>query len=162
MADYVCNTSPLQYLHQVGRFALLPSLLGHVLVPSAVVAELATGRALGVDLPDLDGLDWITVRSPAQTFAVTSSVTLGLGEIEVIALTLECGDAVAVLDDRAARLFAQSLGLRVIGTLGLVLDAKHAGLLPAVKPVLDELRSRRFRLALKTREAVLRLAGELP
>jgi hypothetical protein len=150
----------LQYLHQVGRLSLLPALLGHVLVPPAVVSELSAGRALGVDLPDPAGLAWVTVRTPSHASGLPPSVTLGPGETEVIALTLECGDAVAVLDDRIARQAALSLGLRLTGTLGLLLDAKRAGLLPFVALVLDELQARRFRLSMQTREAVLKLAGE--
>jgi predicted nucleic acid-binding protein len=162
LAEYVVNTSPLQYLHQVGRLTLLPALVGHVLVPPAVISELSDGRALGVDLPDPAALAWVTVRSPSHASGLLPSLTLGPGETEVIALTLECGDAVAVLDDRIARQAAQSLGLRVTGTLGLLLDAKYAGLIPIVAPVLDELQARRFRLAPQTRAAILKLAGEAP
>jgi predicted nucleic acid-binding protein len=46
------------------------------------------------------------------------------------------------------------------GTLGLLLDAKRAGLVPAVLPLLNKLQSLRFRLASRTFSAVLRLAGE--
>jgi predicted nucleic acid-binding protein len=162
LAEYIVNTSPLQYLHQVGRLALLPDLLGHVLVPPAVVSELSAGRALGIDLPDPSGLSWVRVRTPSHASGLPPSVKLGPGETEVIALTLECGDAVAVLDDRPARQAALSLDLRVTGTLGLLLDAKHAGLIPAVAPVLDELQAQRFRMAPPTRAAVLKLAGEAP
>src|SRR3954465_3459685 len=116
LAEYIVNTSPLQYLHQVGRLALLPDLLGHVLVPPAVVSELSAGRALGVDLPDPAGLSWVTVRTPSHASGLPPSLNLGPGETEVLALPLECGDAVAVLDDRPARQAAQSLGLRVTGT----------------------------------------------
>jgi len=46
------------------------------------------------------------------------------------------------------------------GTLGLLLDAKKAGLLASVGPVLDRLQSLGFRLDPRTRAAVLRLSGE--
>ncbi len=162
MADHVVNTSPLQYLHQVGRLSLLPALLGHVLVPPAVVSELSAGRALGVDLPDLSSLAWVAVRPPAQASGLPPSLRLGPGEVEVIALALECGDAVAILDDRLARQAALSLGLRITGTLGLLLDAKHAGLIPAVAPLFDALQALGFRLAPRSRAALLKLAGESP
>ena len=55
---------------------------------------------------------------------------------------------------------AEALGLRLTGTLGLLLDAKRAGLIPAVGPYLDRLQTLRFRLAPHTRVAVLELAGE--
>ena len=45
--------------------------------------------------------------------------------------------AVAVLDDLAARRCASALGLKIVGTLGLVLMAKTAGLFPSVRGPLD-------------------------
>jgi predicted nucleic acid-binding protein len=47
------------------------------------------------------------------------------------------------------------------GTLGLLLDAKRAGLIERVEPLMNELGSLGFRLAVHTRAAVLKLAGEL-
>jgi predicted nucleic acid-binding protein len=52
------------------------------------------------------------------------------------------------------------LSLRLTGTLGVLLQAKQAGLLPAVSPILDRLQELRFRMDPETRQAVLRLAGE--
>ena len=50
--------------------------------------------------------------------------------------------------------------LRVSGTLGVLIDAKRLGIIPAVCPLLDQLQSLGFRLAAHTRAAVLDLAGE--
>jgi len=77
-------------------------------------------------------------------------------------LALELPEAVVILDDRMARRFAESLRIRLTGTVGLLIDAKHAGLIPTVAPLLDQLQDLRFRLAPHTRQAVLRLAGEAP
>ena len=85
---------------------------------------------------------------------------LGAGEAEALMLALELREAVVVLDDALARRVAETLGLNVTGTLGLLLDAKRAGLITAVGPLLDQLEALRFRLAPHTRTAVLKLAGE--
>lgn len=160
MTDYIVNTSPFQYLYQVGRLEILSRLSGRILAPTAVAAEVAAGRTLGIDLPDLDQLPWVTVASPARGVQLPFPHGLGAGEIEVLTVALERGDAVAILDDRRARQAAQSLDLRVTGTLGLILDAKKSGLISAVRPVLDDLQARRFRVSSVTRQALLRLAGE--
>jgi predicted nucleic acid-binding protein len=75
-------------------------------------------------------------------------------------LALELPEAIVVLDDALARRVAETLNIRLTGTLGLLLDAKKAGLIPSVRPVLDQLQALRFRLAPHTRLAILRLAGE--
>jgi predicted nucleic acid-binding protein len=85
---------------------------------------------------------------------------LGAGEREVLALALETSDSVCVLDDALARQIAGALQLRVTGTLGVLIDAKRSGFIPAVRPLLDELHSLGFRLAPHTRAAVLKIAGE--
>jgi len=51
LPDVICNTSPLQYLHQIGQLELLPKLVSRVVVPTAVAKELAEGRRRGLDLP---------------------------------------------------------------------------------------------------------------
>jgi predicted nucleic acid-binding protein len=48
----------------------------------------------------------------------------------------------------------------VIGTAGLVLAAKNAGLVPAVAPLLDQLVAVGFRLSPKVIAAMLAAAGE--
>jgi predicted nucleic acid-binding protein len=139
---------------------ILPTLAEQVIVPPAVLDEMATGKSLGVNLPDLSGLDWVTVRRPDSAPALPLITDLGPGETAVLMLGLELPDAVVVLDDALARRVAQNLNLKLTGTLGLLLDAKTAGLIPAVGPWLDRLHALRFRLAPHTRNAVLRLAGE--
>ena len=51
MPEVICNTSPLQYLHQLGKLDILPALAKTVTLPPAVIAELAEGQRLGVNVP---------------------------------------------------------------------------------------------------------------
>ena len=160
MPDHICNTSPLQYLSQLGLLSLLHELAGVLFVPTAVVEEIQAGRLRGYALPELAEFDWIVVRTPITTDRIPVGEDLGAGETEVLALALECQDPIAVLGDAAARRMARRLGISVRGTLGILLDAKKAGLIPAVSPLLDRLQSLRFRLDARTRAVILELAGE--
>jgi predicted nucleic acid-binding protein len=160
LAEIICNTSPLQYLHQIGELRILPALAGRIIVPPAVFSELAEGRAQGVDLPNLDGLTWVTARSPLSALATSLIADLGPGETQVLMLALETPGAIVVLDDAHARRVAEARHISLTGTLGLLLDAKRVGLIPSVKPCLDRLQVLRFRLAMPTRAAVLKLARE--
>lgn len=161
MPEVICNTSPLQYLHQLRLLHVLPALARRVTIPPAVLDELAAGRACGVDLPDPSALDWITIRQPAAEESLRLVTDLGPGETQVLALGLEIADSVVVLDDGVARQVADTLHIRFTGTLGLLVDAKRAGLVETVAPLLDQLQALGFRLAPHTRRAVLKLAGEL-
>lgn len=160
MADLACNTSPFQYLHQLGVLHLLPKLAGSVCIPPAVVEELAAGRKAGVDLPDPAQLDWVRVCRPVSAAAIPLVRDIGPGETEVLMLGLESRERILVLDDALARHVAVGLGLRLTGTLGILLSAKRAGLIGAVTPALDRLQALRFHVAPRTRAAVLTLSGE--
>ena len=160
MPEFICNASPLQYLHQLGLLHLLSELMKKIIVPAAVAREIEAGLASGVDLPDLNALEWIEIRQP-QAAKISNLVTdLGAGETEVLILAFESEDAVVILDDALARQAAERLNLKFIGTLGILLNAKNKGLIDKIEPILDDLDSLRFRLSAKTRQAVLELAGE--
>jgi predicted nucleic acid-binding protein len=160
LPDVICDTSPFQYLYQLDLLHILPALSEQVIIPPAVVEELAVGRAQGVSLPNVDCLDWVSVRRPTSEPALPLVMDPGPGETQVLMLALESRDAVVVLDDALARQVAEMLDIRLTGTLGLLLDAKRAHLVPAVAPLVDKLQALRFRLAPHTRAAVLKLAGE--
>jgi predicted nucleic acid-binding protein len=53
---------------------LLPALAGTVIIPLAVAEELVAGQRLGIDVPEVDKLEWITIRQPMST-AVLALVT---------------------------------------------------------------------------------------
>lgn len=85
---------------------------------------------------------------------------LGIGEQSVIAYAKKQTNYIAGLDDRVARLFAGQLGLEVIGMIGVLLKAKRAGLLPSLRPLLEEAQSQGFRMGIELHQEALRLAGE--
>lgn len=125
-----------------------------------MLSELEEGRAVGVDAPDPKDHDWFYVEAPTGAAALDLETDLGHGETEVLGLVLERDDAVAVLDDRLARRVARTLDVPLTGTLGILPDAKKAGMVESVTPLIDHLQKLGFRLAAHTRQAVTKLAGE--
>jgi predicted nucleic acid-binding protein len=81
------------------------------------------------------------------------------GEAEAIALAAEKRWRI-VLDDRRARDLAQRMNLKVIGTIGILVRAKRAGLLPWITPVVNDLVEKGFHLSEELKREALRLAGE--
>lgn len=158
MPEVICNTSALQYLHQLGLLHLLRELYGIVTVPGPVAQEVAAGRAQGVDLPDLPAVPWIRVEPTA--LAAGSTGDLGAGELAVLTRAGERPGSVVVLDDGLARRYARLAGIRFTGTCGVLLRAKERGLVPALEPLLDQLGRLGFRLDAGTRAGLLKLAGE--
>lgn len=161
MPEVIADTSPLQYLFQLDLLDLLPALYGRILVPDAVVRELAAGRSRGVALPEVSSLSWITIRKTVSPRILLMAPDLGAGEREVLALAVEISDPLVVLDDALARRFARRLELPLTGTLGLLLKAKQIGRIGQVIPLLERLDNLGFRLDEKTRASVLKIAGEI-
>ncbi len=54
------------------------------------------------------------------------------GEAEAICLSLEKKAKLCLIDDKDARIIAQSNNLQVTGTLGILLKAKKTGLISSV------------------------------
>lgn len=160
MPEVVADTSPLQYLFQLGHLDLLQRLYGKIWVPTSVVAELEAGIARGVMLPVLSTLSWIKPRQVATRRILVLAPDLGAGEREVLALALELAEPLVILDDSLARRFARRLSLPMTGTLGVLLKAKQVGLIDRILPILDHLRSLNFRMDAAARADVLALAGE--
>lgn len=156
------NTSPLQYLFQLGHLELLPRFYRQVTVPPAVVQELADGRALGVALPVPEQLPWVQVQAPAAAPGGAGAGTLGAGEQAVLALALATPNALVLLDDGRARRVGQALGLRMTGTVGVLARARREGLVPRLAPLLDRLATLGFRLSAPARTTALTLVGEGP
>jgi len=72
---------------------------------------------------------------------------LGYGESEVIALALEKGIDRVIIDDKQARKVADKLGLKVIGTLGILILAKEKQVIKEVRPlVLSMMEKINFRI----------------
>lgn len=106
-------------------------------------------------------MTWVVHRDPTSLLALRGrGATLGSGEREAIALAAEGGTGQLLTDDGPARSVAAALGLRVIGTAGVLLIAKQMTLLPSVRPVLESLLATGFRLRLNVVEHVLDQAGE--
>lgn len=82
MPEVICNTSPLQYLHQAGILHLLPSLTGKIIIPPAVAAELTAGKKAGIDLPDITSLAWLELRLPMSATALP--LVTDLGNLEIL------------------------------------------------------------------------------
>ena len=132
----ICNSGPLIYLAKLNRLDLLASMYGSVLIPRAVYDEVVV---LGRERGHADALTiqlflrqqrWpISVVAPETMAAYQPPVTLDPGELEVLALAKTVDDPLVLLDDDTARKEARRLGLRVRGTLGVLVQARRTDLI---------------------------------
>ncbi len=135
-------------LERAGLLFLLPALFEPLLIPPKVQEEFGVQR------------EWWIVRAPANIAAVeTARRVVDDGEAEAIVLAQEQGWRL-IIDDKKARAYARQQGVRVIGTLGVLLKAKQEGLIPVVKPLIERLQATGFRITPALQREALQLAGE--
>jgi predicted nucleic acid-binding protein len=135
----ISDTSPIRCLVHLQLNDILPKLFGDVLLPPAVVRELAQASRWFV-ARDVSAFPFLKVRQPSDAALVAGLAKhLDPGEAEAIALALEVRADLLLMDDMAARLEAARRGFEVAGVFGILLRAKSAGLLPAVMPLVDQL-----------------------
>ncbi len=156
----VSNAGPLISLSLIQRFDLLRKLYGKVIISSAVYREVATKgshRAGHKEVKHAVKEGWLFVRSPKDALAVSVQETyLDAGEAETIVLAQEAKADIILLDERKARAAAQLLGLRVAGTVGVLMDARKQREAIDLKKSLDALRKKGFRLDEMLYQRILR------
>jgi hypothetical protein len=130
----VSDASPIRALNHLSLLGLFHELYGSVLVPATVQAELLrpTKTCPAIDITGLPGIE---IRRPVSAPAALGiPLDLDPGETEAIALAIELHANLLLMDERKGTEAARKLGLTTIGVLGMLLDAKHRGLIPAYYP----------------------------
>jgi hypothetical protein len=107
---------------------------------------------------------WLVVRRPRNTRLLRQisrqNPRLDRGEIEAIVLALDVQAKLLLIDEEQGRTQASALGLAIMGTLGVLKQAKHAGIIREARPFLDAMRATKFFLSQRLYERFLDSLGE--
>jgi predicted nucleic acid-binding protein len=167
----IADAGPLIALARIGQLDLLAQLFGTVTVTSAVADELLAGG----NFPDTAVLANALAQPWLQTVKLSDTWLdecrdwvqlhqIDVGEASAMVLAQHCaaegGAALLIIDDFRGRNAAQHAGMAMIGTTGLLLLAKQAGLAPVVKPLLLALRQQGYFLSQALIDNALHQAGE--
>lgn len=130
----VINASPLIALGQMQIFDVVSQLPFEFICPPQIEAEIIAGYAKGlpVSFPN-----WVNVVSLAAPLSLLSVATLDEGEAAVIQLALEQEIEIVCIDDLKGRRAAVAVGLKIVGSLGLLGRAKTLGLISAARPFIE-------------------------
>jgi predicted nucleic acid-binding protein len=137
----VSDASPLNYLALIDQLELLPALFEEVYIPQAVYAELtAEGTPEAVREWAANPPGWLHVHAAP---AWEAPAGLHAGEREAILLAESLAADTVLIDERRARRIAQQRGLKVVGTLGVLVAASARDLLQLTE-AFDRLRRTTF------------------
>jgi predicted nucleic acid-binding protein len=131
----VINTSPLIALNRMGALDIIGKLLCEFLCPDEVKTEIEAGAAQGYPVI---APSWLKVMPLAAPLSPLVLASLDSGEAAVIQLALEQGIPRVCIDEVKGRRAALSAGLQVVGSLGLVIRAKSAGLIAEIRPLIEQ------------------------
>lgn len=157
----VADTSVLLNLCRIGQVEMLARLFHEVVIPLEVAAEFdrlarQAARFQGLALPG-----WVRQQQASAISAAVRAANLDPGETAALALALEIRADALLVDERRGHQAAVQLGIKTIGVLGILLQAKSSGFIPQLRPLLDALeRDAQFWIAPTIRQRVLQLAGE--
>ncbi|MEJ0054903.1 MAG: DUF3368 domain-containing protein [Bacteroidota bacterium] len=147
----ISDTSCLILLTKIGQLELLRKLFGRIILTEEIIKEF------NEELPD-----WFDVRSSSnKNYQKILEASLDKGEASAIALALEQSDCLLIIDDLKGRKYAEQLGIKITGTLGILVDAKLNGFLTSVRPSLKSLKLANFRLSEELENKALLKAREL-
>jgi predicted nucleic acid-binding protein len=157
----ITNTGPLLGLYAaVGSLQPLRVLFPRVIVPFEVNLEMFAGgkTKFGVDLYRADS--WLEKRGSPTRILPTVGTRADPGEVAVISLAITERIADVCLDDLDARRLARILGLRVTGSIGVLLAAKSEGEPIEIRRALDNMRRQGIWISDNLMRQALLAAGE--
>ncbi|RPD50599.1 DUF3368 domain-containing protein [Paracnuella aquatica] len=149
-ATIISDTSCFILLDKIQELDLLHLLFGQVVTTPKVLEEF------GAPLPE-----WVIIQAPTDPKnQQVLTMIVDAGEASAIALAMEHDDCLLIIDEIKGRNLAKQLGLKITGTLGLLIQAKTKGHIESVLPLLHKIKQTNFRISASLETAMLRSAGE--
>ncbi|MCW9682368.1 DUF3368 domain-containing protein [Dolichospermum planctonicum UHCC 0167] len=162
----ISDTSPITNLAAICHLDLLRQLYSSVIIPKAVYNEMVGVNKIVPGAVEVKTLSWIQTQAVVNSLQVIeiqeNNENIHLGEAEAIILSLEMKADLLLMDERRGRIVATSYGINVTGLLGVLLQAKKQGLIPAIKPLMDQLITQAdFRISSQLYTIVLQSSNEV-
>lgn len=133
----IADTSCLIVLQKIDRITLLKDLFEQIIITQEIALEY------GDELPK-----WVEIAKVADKDKQNIlQLSLDIGEASALALGLENKNALILIDERKGRQKAVGLGLKIMGTLGVLIKAKESNLIPSLKEEIEKLKSVGFRMS---------------
>jgi predicted nucleic acid-binding protein len=135
----ISNTTPFIALASIQRLDLLPASFGQLHVVDEVIDECSAGGVIAV--PPLRSLPWIVPVSAPSGALPGLLLELDKGEKATLQAALALQMDVVLMNEKIGRNMAEYLGLKVSGTLGVLLKARKQGLLPSFRQAAEAMRA---------------------
>ena len=157
----ISDSTILIGLVKIGKLDLLKEIFFKVYIPEEVfkeVVERGKGKPGSKVIKEAAWIELKPVKDKIQVAFLLGS--LEKGKAEVLVLAKELNADLILLDEEKARKSAVIAGFEIMGLLGLFILAKNLGLIHEVRPLVDKLMIKKFRISDKIIEKTLKKADE--
>lgn len=155
----IADSSALLALAVCDGLPLIERLFEAVKVPQAVFDEVIVEGKPAAEV--LRAYLANKVASIELDDFVIAAEGLGQGELEAMALYKHLHADYLLIDDKRARKVARLNHIQITGSQGILLLAKHEGLIECVAPFIRRLRTSDIRISESLIQRTLQLAGEV-
>ncbi len=157
----VVNSSPLIALvAALPDFGVIQALVERFIVPREVLEELSAGQSKDDTAAVVEDFDWCEVRESLPSLRSDLVASLGRGEASVIQTALNEDLPLVLIDEVRGRRVARLAELKVIGSLGLLVELRRADLIPFVSEAIAKMQRKGIHLAPHLIRITLEAAGE--
>jgi predicted nucleic acid-binding protein len=159
----ISDTTQILSLIKIDRLKILEELYKKIIIPKAVYDELIINIDYQDEIDIIKRCTFIQIENVEENLSVVllqRELKLDRGESEAIVLAKNINADLIIIDERKARRIAKDVGLKVTGTLGILVEAKQQGLIKELKSLLDELMDNNIRISRKLYMEILNLVEE--
>jgi len=136
----ISDTGPIIFLLQINELKILNKLYGEITITSDVYKEIETPvqkKLLDSEIKK----GWIKRINlkPLEIFQ-----NLGSGEASSISLALKYEECLLIMDEKKARAVARANGIKITGSIGILLLAKKKKLIKDMNKVIQQINQNNF------------------
>ncbi len=160
--ELVINTGPLLALIAgFGDLSLLELLYKRVLVSFEVSQEIETGGSSDFGVSEFRRSSFIEKRSNSLTIPPFLRNALDLGEASVIQLALDENIHTVCIDEPMGRRIARLNGLKLTGSIGVLIRAKQDGFDFSMREAINRMQSHGIYLSQRVVDFALKQVNEM-
>jgi len=148
----VSDTTPIISLIKINRLDILKRMFGEVHIPEAVFGELTSNVLFKEEAQTVVECEYIkkmSVDNAKSVDLLRRSTNLDAGESEAIVLADSLENSILLIDEAKGRKIAKTMGLNIMGTIGILLVAYEDGLLDkeSIEECIEVIRTSKLRIS---------------
>ena len=128
----VSDTTPIISLMKIEQLYLLEKMFGYIVIPKAVYDELTVNEKFAKEILKIKEAEFIKVgevKNDSSVNILRNVTGLDAGESEAIVMAGEKEADLLLMDEHKGRQVAKKLGIKITGTIGILLQAFDEGMM---------------------------------